>query len=136
MRLCIITKKAIKHILWNLLYDLRMTGPVQHHNGNVINVALQRFGYLPQVLFHRRIDIDAAFGTGAYRNLFHIYVRRVEQTAFGGNSDDRDGTRLSFGYQVCSFNRVDGNIHFIAAGADKPALYCKVEPKTEEVQDA
>src|SRR5690606_17493716 len=75
----------------DVLDQLAVAGSVQHHDGQVVDVAGQGVGDVAQVLGYRSVQVDAAGSRGADHDLVHIGVGGVQQSAAFGGGEHRDG---------------------------------------------
>ena len=66
------------------------------------------------------VTVDAAFRLRADDQLFHVHVRRVEEAALIAYRQHCQGVGLAHGGHARAFNRIDGNIHRIAAAGTDP----------------
>ena len=88
-----------------------MTGPIQQDGGDLRRLDALRLGELPDVVFHRRIEIDGALRiTRTDRDLVHVAIRRVQQRAAVGHRDGGDRSGHVLGAQHRALKRIDGDI--------------------------
>ena len=79
-------------------------------------------GDRPQVLAHRRVDVDEVLGAGADDQLLHVEIGRVQQAAFVGRGQHRDGIGRAGGAQVRALERIDGDVDLVVGAALAVAL--------------
>src|SRR5688500_101226 len=98
-----------------------MTLAIEHHDGQLVDVALKGFGHLVQVFFDRSVEAHEVGGGGADHDLVHVNVGRVEQAALFRGGDGGDRVRRSGGAKVRSFERIDGDVDLGVDLAFRPA---------------
>ena len=76
-------------------------------------------GEVAQVLRDRGIEVDDPVRQPAADcDLVHVDVGRMQEVAVFGQCHDGEGVRAALGRDVGAFERVDGDVHGGAAGAD------------------
>ena len=89
-----------------------MARTIEDHDGEVVDLAIQRVGDDLQVLLHRPIEVDLALRRCADDELLHVCVRRVEEAAALGRGEDRDRVRAALRDGVRALERIDRDIDF------------------------
>ena len=110
-----------------------MRAPASRHLGDQLLVAVavedagHQVGHLAvlrarefaQVLADRRVEIDHAVGQAAADgDLVHVDVGRVQEVAMLGQRHDGERAGAALGGERGAFQRIDGDVHRRAAGAD------------------
>ncbi len=95
----------------NLLDQILVTRPVQHHHGDIVHVLFERPGYIGNVRLDGCADVDRVGCCLADRDLLHIHdAGRSKERATFGNRHNRDRAGHAFRQQGGAFHRVDGDI--------------------------
>ena len=93
---------------------------VEDAGHQVRHLALLGLGKFAQVLADRCVEIDHAVGqTAADGDLVHVDVRRVQEIAVFGQCHDGERAGAALGGECGAFQRIDGDVHWRSAGADR-----------------
>ena len=93
------------------LIKLLVPRPVEDDDHQIFNAPVQYLGNHIQVVRHRRLEIDHALAGGPDDDLLHVAVGRVQQASLLRGGQHRNGAGRPCGAQVCTFQRIDRNIH-------------------------
>src|SRR5690606_16195341 len=88
-----------------------VAGPVEHADDDVGGLDALLGGDGADILARRLGEVDDAVRiTGAYRDLVHIDVRRVEEAAFLGNGEHRERVGPRLGGDGGAFQRIERDV--------------------------
>jgi hypothetical protein len=85
---------------------------IQNDHRQVFNIAAQPPGDVPQVVFHRRVDVDYSSRGRSHDDLVHVDIRRVQQASAFGCCQDRDCIVSAQRAKVRAFEWIYCNIDF------------------------
>ena len=88
-----------------------MARAVEDHDDEVLHVAIETLGDRFQIVGNRSIQVHRAFAGRADNDLFHIKIRRVQQSALFARGQNGDGVRRAGGAKIGTFQWINGNIH-------------------------
>src|SRR6185437_4874891 len=97
--------------------QLLVPWPVEHDDDQVFHVAVHAFGNVLQVVDHGRINVHCALAGRADHDLFHVAVRRIQQSAAFRSGQHGDGAGRAGGAQVRALEGIDGDVHLGNFGA-------------------
>ena len=96
-----------------------MAVAIERADDQVGDLALLGAREVAQVLEHGGVEVDdVGRQAGADGDLVHVDVGRVQEVAALGQRHDGERVRTGLGGQRGAFERVDGDVHRRAAGAD------------------
>ena len=88
-----------------------MAIPAQDADGHIFNSAALGLGNASQIVSRRIVEPDETFRiAGADRKLFHVHVRRVQQTSACSRSEDRQRTGGVGSADGRAFQRIDRDV--------------------------
>ena len=87
-----------------------MPRPIEDHDREIVDLAVERIGDDLQVLRHRSIEVDLALRRCADDELLHVRVRRMEEAATFGSGEDRDRVGPAFCDRVRALERIDRDV--------------------------
>ena len=106
-----------------LLDDLLVTGAVEDHGRDVVDVLAERLRHRAKVVGDRHVEVDDVGGLGADRDLLHVDAGSgIEHRAPLGDRDHRDGVGSAERGERGAVDRVDGDVARRTAVADLLAV--------------
>jgi hypothetical protein len=90
--------------------EVLMAVAVEHHDGQLVDVALEGVGDLVEVLLDGGIEIDMLAGGRSDHDLVHVDVGGVEQAALFRGGQNGDGAGGAGGAEVGPLQRIDGDV--------------------------
>src|SRR5204863_9547925 len=94
---------------------------VEHRDGQLMDVAVERLGHALQVLFDGRGEVHRFGGGRPDDDFVHVDVGRVEEAAFFGCRNDGDRVRGTGRTEVRPFEGIDGDVDFRINLAFRPS---------------
>src|SRR5438132_11090016 len=95
----------------NVIDEFFVARAVEDDHHQVFHIAVQAPGNRAQVVRYRRIQFDRAFTRRPHDDLFHVNVRRVEQSSLLAGGQYGNGVGRSGGAEVGALERVHSDIH-------------------------
>src|SRR5215470_1032357 len=95
----------------NIGDELFMTGAIQNDDDEVFDITVEPLGNRLEIVGDGCVKVDGAFAGGADDDFFHIKIGCVEEAAPFAGSENGDGICGASGAEICSFERVDGDVN-------------------------
>ena len=90
--------------------QLLVARPIEHHDDEIVHLAVERPGNRLQVVGNRRVDVDRVLRGRRDDELLHVEIGRMEEPAAFGGGEHRDRAGRSRGAQVRALERIDGDV--------------------------
>ena len=94
----------------HLADQLGVPRPLEHDDGEVLDVDALGLGERLQVVGRRALDVDHAAPFGPDGDLVHVAVGTPEEDAGLGDGDDRERARTAGGGDAGAFERVERDL--------------------------
>ena len=97
--------------------QLLVPGPIEHHDRELVHLTAERAGDRPQVLAHRRVEVDQVLRAGADHQLLHVEIGRVQQPALVGGRQHGNGIGRAHRAEIRALERIDGDVDLVVGAA-------------------